>query len=148
MDGVLVNFEKGYEDLTGISTKQYVKGDAAFWTPIDEEGPAFWVNLEWMPDGHTLWNYIKKYKPNILSSPSRSSSSKVGKEAWLKINIPNRYNKAYFYPRHQKQLFAGENRILIDDMESTINEWNNKGGIGILHTSAADTIRQLKKLKL
>jgi hypothetical protein len=45
-------------------------------------------------------------------------------------------------------LFANEDKILIDDMEQTIKEWKNAGGIGILHTSAADTISQLKKLGL
>jgi hypothetical protein len=45
-------------------------------------------------------------------------------------------------------LFAAEGKILIDDMEQTIREWRNAGGIGILHTSAADTIKELKKLGL
>jgi hypothetical protein len=101
-----------------------------------------------MPDGQELWRYIKKYKPNILSSPSRSSTSKVGKEAWLKMHLQNSYKKAYFYPRNQKQLFSDVNRILIDDLPNTIEEWNAKGGTGILHTSAANTIKELKKLGL
>jgi len=62
--------------------------------------------------------------------------------------LPNSYKNAYFYPRAQKQLFSGENRILIDDLPNTIEEWNAKGGIGILHTSAANTIKELKKLGL
>jgi hypothetical protein len=33
-------------------------------------------------------------------------------------------------------------------MKQTIDEWNAKGGIGIFHTSADDTIKQLKKLGL
>jgi len=33
-------------------------------------------------------------------------------------------------------------------MEQTINEWNAKGGTGIFHTSAANTITELKKLGL
>jgi 5'(3')-deoxyribonucleotidase len=148
LDGVLVDFEKGYEELTGINIKQYVKGDASFWAHVDEEGPRFWANLEWMPDGHVLWDYIKKYKPNILSSPSRSGTSKVGKEAWVKMHLQNSYNKLYLYPRANKQLFSGPNRILIDDLPNTISEWDKKGGIGILHTSAANTISELKKLKL
>ena len=45
-------------------------------------------------------------------------------------------------------MFAGPERILIDDMEQTINEWNKAGGVGILHTSATNTISQLKKLGL
>jgi len=148
MDGVLVDFEKGYYDLTGVSTKQFVKGDANFWAPIDKEGAEFWATLPWMKDGQELWRYIKKYKPYILSSPSQSQTSRVGKEAWLKIHLQNSYKKAYFYPRHQKQLFSDENRILIDDLPNTIDEWNAKGGIGILHTSAANTIKQLKELGL
>jgi len=35
-----------------------------------------------------------------------------------------------------------------DDRESNIDQWRAAGGIGILHTSASDTIRQLKKLGL
>ena len=148
MDGVLVDFEKGYYDLTGTPTKQYAKGDTSFWQPISDAGASFWANLPWMPDGEELWRYIKKYRPNILSSPSQDPSSKIGKEAWLKIHLQNSYNKAYFYNRANKKLFAGPNRILIDDMKQTIDEWNNAGGVGIFHTSAANTIQQLKKLGL
>jgi hypothetical protein len=102
-----------------------------------------------MSDGKQLWSYIKKYKPNILSSPSRSLTSKVGKLAWIKMHIPeNQHGKVLLYPRAEKQLFSGENHILIDDLAKTIDEWNAKGGIGIHHTSAANTIKQLKKLGL
>ena len=148
MDGVLVDFEKGYYDLTGTSTKQFPKGDNSFWQPISDAGAEFWATLPWMPDGKELWNYIKKYKPNILSSPSQDPSSKVGKEAWLTMNLQGGYKKAYFYGRANKQLFSDKNRILIDDLPNTINEWNAKGGIGILHTSATNTIKELKKLGL
>jgi len=148
MDGVLVNFVKGYHELTGVDVSTYVQGNAAFWEPIDERGAEWWANLEWMHDGKVLWNYIKKYKPHILSSPSRSQSSEVGKKAWCQINIPGQYKDILLYPRHEKQQFAGENRILIDDLEKTIDEWNAKGGIGIHHTSAISTIRQLKNLGL
>jgi hypothetical protein len=43
---------------------------------------------------------------------------------------------------------SGGDRILIDDLPNTIEEWNAKGGVGILHTSAANTIKELKKLGL
>ena len=148
MDGVLVDFEKGYYDLTGTSTKQFPKGDNSFWQPISDAGAEFWATLPWMPDGKELWNYIKKYKPNILSSPSQDPSSKVGKEAWVKMHLKSDYNKLYLYSRANKQLFSEPNRILIDDMKQTIDEWNAKGGIGIFHTSAANTIKELKKLGL
>jgi len=31
-------------------------------------------------------------------------------------------------------------------MPNTINEWNSRGGIGILHTSAENTINELKTI--
>ena len=148
MDGVLVDFEKGYSDLTNTKPAKSFNGKAEFWEPISKAGAQWWANLDWMPDGQELWRYIKKYKPNILSSPSQDPSSKVGKEAWLKMNLQNSYKKAYFYNRSNKQLFSDKNRILIDDLPQTIDEWNAKGGIGILHTSAANTIKELKKLGL
>ena len=148
MDGVIVDFEKGYTELTNTIPTKSFNGKAEFWEPISKAGAQWWANLDWMPDGQELWRYIKKYKPNILSSPSQDPSSKVGKEAWLKMNLQNSYKKAYFYNRSNKQLFSDKNRILIDDLQQTIDEWNAKGGIGILHTSAANTIKELKKLGL
>ena len=148
MDGVLVDFEKGYSDLTNTKPAKSFNGKAEFWEPISKAGAQWWANLPWMNDGQELWRYIKKYKPNILSAPSQDPSSIVGKEAWLKMNLQNSFKKAYFYNRANKKLFAGPNRILIDDMKQTIDEWNNAGGVGIFHTSAADTISQLKKLGL
>jgi len=47
-----------------------------------------------------------------------------------------------------KKNYAAPNHILIDDRESNIDQWRAAGGIGILHTSAAGTIQQLKKLGL
>ena len=44
--------------------------------------------------------------------------------------------------------YAAPNHILIDDRESNIDQWRAAGGIGILHTSASNTIQQLKKLGL
>ena len=38
--------------------------------------------------------------------------------------------------------------IIIDDRASTIDNWNNAGGTGILFTSTGQTINDLKKLGL
>ena len=38
--------------------------------------------------------------------------------------------------------------ILIDDKEKVIKPWDEAGGTGILHTSAANTISQLRQLGL
>ncbi len=56
--------------------------------------------------------------------------------------------KLILHSAEQKQEFANPNAILIDDRPSNIEQWRAKGGIGILHTSADETIEQLKKLGL
>jgi hypothetical protein len=32
--------------------------------------------MPWMPEGEELYKYIKKYKPTILTSPSRNENLK------------------------------------------------------------------------
>jgi len=47
----------------------------------------------------------------------------------------------------QKGMFAFEGSVLIDDRIKNIESWEANGGIGILHTSAAETIKELKTLR-
>ena len=144
MDGVLVDFERGYKELTGYYTKSHPDA-RTFWEPVDSEGPSFWATLPWMPDGRTLWNHIKGYKPYILTSPSLDPGSKKAKREWVEKELPEAKN-IYFRKAQLKPEFSGKNRILIDDREDTIGWWREQGGIGIHHTSAASTIQQLKNL--
>ena len=102
--------------------------------------------MPWMPDGEQLYNYIKPNLYSLLSSPSYDNSSRLGKRLWVKNKIPG--TKLILAARKNKQDYSEENTILIDDLKPTINEWNAKGGIGILHTSAESTIQQLKELGL
>ena len=147
MDGVIVDFEDGYERLTGKNIKgNHVKGDGDFWQPITDAGANFWINLKWMSDGEKLWKYIKNYSPSILSAPSREKSSRIGKEIWVRTNIPG--TELILKPAPEKQLLAEPNAILIDDRKDNIQQWKDAGGIGILHTSANDTIKQLQELGL
>jgi cytidyltransferase-like protein len=147
MDGVLVDFEKGYEELTGKNIKgQHVKGDGNFWKPISDAGEKFWTDLQWMPDGKQLWDYIQKDNPILLSAPSRERSSTTGKEKWVAEHIPGA--KLILRAADKKQEFAHAKSILIDDREDNITRWQLAGGIGIHHSSAIDTINKLKELGL
>ena len=145
MDGVLVDFDKGYKDLTGTEAS-FDTDPKQFWEPISKAGAAFWIKLKWMPDGKQLWDYIKQYNPDLLSAPSREESSKMGKRIWVKRELPGA--KLILRSADRKQEFATPNSILIDDRADNIQRWKDAGGIGIVHTSAADTIQQLKDLGL
>ena len=147
MDGVITDFDKRFMKYSkGIPPSQYESenGKEAFWDLITKEGVKFWVGMDWMPDGKTYWNYIKKYNPILLSAPSREESSKLGKRLWVKKNLPG--TKLMLAYAKDKQKEAAPNHILIDDRQSNIDEWIANGGIGILHKSAASTINALNKI--
>jgi hypothetical protein len=149
MDGMLTDFNKSFKKASDcIAPRDYEKkfGKDKFWELIDGGGVGYWVGMPYMPDGETYWNYIKDYDVELLSSPSRSQTSRLGKRLWVKNNMPG--VKLTLAQAYLKKNYAAPNHILIDDRESNIDQWRAAGGIGILHTSASDTIRQLKKLGL
>jgi hypothetical protein len=149
MDGVIADFDKRFMELTQMSPDRYeqIYGIEQFWRFIDNIiGVRFWVGIPWMQDGKQLWEYIKKYKPTLLSAPSRNNESRLGKRLWVKKHIPGA--KLILASRANKQDYSKPNAILIDDRPDTIIEWENKGGIGILHKSAEETIQKLKSLGL
>jgi hypothetical protein len=150
MDGVLTDFDKSFEKYSkGIPPREYEKkfGKEGFWELIDGQGKVgFWVGMPWMEDGKDYWNYIKDYDVELLSSPSRSETSRLGKRLWVRNNLPG--IKLHLAQAYNKKNYAEPNHILIDDRKSNIEQWREAGGIGILHTSASDTIKQLKALGL
>lgn len=147
MDGVIVDFDKGFFDISGrkadsISKKQFWK---LFYILIKGKEVEYWANLPWTSDGKQLWSYIKKYKPTILTAPP-SKHAEEGKTEWVNKEIGS--VDIIFKQAKDKAEYAKDYSILIDDKESTIQSWNQRGGVGILHKSASDTIAQLKKLGL
>lgn len=153
LDGVLVDFVSGYEHFVGkkLGAPTHGKANQDFWndfkTTLNDKGISevdFWKNLKWTSDGKQLWNYIKPYHPTILSAPSRNPESKVGKKDWCRNNL----GSVQVILDFNKQNYARKNHILIDDRKDFISKWEASGGIGILHTSAANTIKELKKLSL
>ena len=149
MDGVLTDFDESFKKASdGIAPRDYEKkfGKDKFWELIDGGGVGYWVGMPYMPDGETYWNYIKDYDVELLSSPSRSNTSRLGKRLWVRNNMPG--VKLTLAQASKKQNYANPDSILIDDRKSNIDQWISQGGIGILHTSASDTIQQLKKLGL
>jgi hypothetical protein len=143
MDGVLVDFERGYKELTGEEAS-YKTDPAKFWEPINKAGAAFWIKLKWMPGGKELYNFIKPYNPELLSAPSYQESSRIGKRIWVKRNTPE--TKLILRSAERKQEFATPDAILIDDRKDNVDRWIEAGGIGIYHTSSEDTIKQLEDI--
>ena len=149
MDGVLVDFNERFKRFSnGVPPTEYEQkfGKDKFWELVDGIGVRFWVGMDWMSDGKQLWDYIKKYNPTLLSSPSRADHSKMGKRMWRQRNLPT--TKLVLAQARNKQNYADPDSILIDDRASNIDQWIKAGGIGILHTDTTSTINKLKELGL
>jgi phosphoglycolate phosphatase-like HAD superfamily hydrolase len=163
LDGVLVDFDRGFLELPGntekLTTKEYEEkhGRNSIWTIIEQGGEDYWINLKWTKDGRELWDYLKRYDPIILSSPSLSQTSITGKTKWVAQNL-NIDQEPITQPEDlqpdsrlvlytDKYKFAKtENDILIDDTEKKLTDWTEAGGTGILHNDATDTIRVVEEL--
>ena len=149
LDGTLIDFDGQFKKYSGgIPCDDYVTkfGRNEFWEIINEAGSKFWSEIEWLPDGKQLWNYIKPYNPIILTSPSYDKSSEIGKKEWMEKHLPG-VEMILCYAKDKKQ-YASPTTILIDDSYDNIYQWESAGGIAILHTNTKNTIEQLKKLGL
>lgn len=154
LDGVIVDFNKFSRECIGIRPEDWeldkkLKRD--FWKAVGrwtKEGNKFFEIMDPMPDAHILWDYIKEYHPVILSATGFVANGKYEKRAWVTKHLGGTAGGMALLVRSasDKAEYAAPNHILIDDRAKAIDPWVAAGGIGILHTSALDTIEQLKKL--
>lgn len=146
-DGVLVDFERGYEIQYGVhphSVPEFV-----MWKTI-KENMEHWSQLPAMPGALQLWAYIAPHNPTILTGcPSQGYKlAEAGKKAWALRELGSQVPVITTYSRYKTKYMKAEGDILIDDMEKNTKRWVEAGGVAILHTNANDTIRQLKELGL
>lgn len=143
LDGVLVNYMKQVKD-SGIPQSLYEKDKEEYFKEIEKLGIKFWTDMEWLPDGKELWNFIKNKNVSILSAKTKSPLCKKGKEIWVKRELGD-VNLIVTWKKNKKD-YANKNSILIDDDKGNIKEWEENDGIGILHTTAKSTIKKLKEI--
>lgn len=157
LDGVMADFTKGVDKIIGggYSEERYEadsKYRSMMWKAVGQyqkQGGELWLDLDPMPDAHILWKYIAPYEPEILSATGNPEyGAAEQKHKWVAKNIGPDVTVNLTRKAMEKAHRACENCILIDDKEKAINPWEAAGGIGILHTSAADTIAKLKQLGL
>ena len=148
MDGVLADFVKGVKDQIGG------KFSDDRWEDLPDD---FFLNLEPMSDAKRLWDFIGKYDPFILTAIPRLSRGPIAQRA---AADKTRFMKRWFgveqkdmYPvsRKNKVNFAMDGRdgrpnLLIDDHLGNIQQFSKARGIGVHHTSASNTIKQLKEI--
>jgi hypothetical protein len=138
LDGVLA-------DLDGMILRR-------FQTPLNrdrvEEAVALveragYLAVPWTPGGQALWRALQPYQPAVLTwVPSVRIAAQ--KAAWV-LSHCGPGTRLVPVPQAEKACMALPGDILIDDQVKYRDGWTAKGGRFILHTSAAETLRQVQE---
>jgi hypothetical protein len=157
MDGVLSDFKKRFIELfktypeVDYPSKKKEKKD--YQRKFDDFiADGHFATLDPMHDLSDAISFLGSieddYIMKILSSSAQEkylTDVSKQKERWLtkwKIAYP-----AIIVPgKKLKQHYAGPDSLLIDDTESSIIQWREKGGLAIHHTSWEQTIKEFDKI--
>ena len=156
MDGVLADFDKRFEDLSGMGPSEFESkyGKNKFWDFIDEEHKiSFWVGIPEMSGAKQLVDAVKKYNYELLTAPSAKKQSYLGKILWVRnhkdlFGGKPRINFKKAKEKHEVKSNLQKTDILIDDRLDTIERWNSAGGTGIHYQNVSQVLNDLGKLGL
>lgn len=145
LDGVLADFDGWYKRCFGIVPTRWPNPGNVDW-PALLARPGWYADLPLMPDALELWNYIEPQDPIILTGIPRSAPQAIDdKRAWVLDNLSGHAMQRMICCRSsEKSNYCAPGDILIDDWARYAPQWRATGGRFILHSSAAETIRELK----
>tara|TARA_R110002020_G_scaffold351513_1_gene564697 strand:- start:2666 stop:3247 length:582 start_codon:yes stop_codon:yes gene_type:complete len=106
----------------------------------------YWSEMDWLEGGKELWDFIKPYKPIILTAPIKSSdASRLGKEEWCAKHLGE---EVKVIVEEEKWKYAAINTILIDDREKNVRLFREAGGEAILYIApdAKSAIEKIEKI--
>jgi hypothetical protein len=154
-DGTVCNFEGRLRMLFGDNWKAEVESPG--WGQV-AKFPYLFETLELMPDALELYEGCceimgDRNRVQILTAlPNRARDSFPDaarhKIEWARKHLHKDIRVCFGPLAQDKQHHCRMvDDVLIDDMEINITQWRAKGGIGIIHTSAERSLRELKDHK-
>lgn len=148
LDGVLADFDAGVEEVTGkLPSEQSPK---AMW-PRLARTQGFYANLDWMPDGRTLWERVARHDPIILTGLPLGKWARPQKLEWCSRELGADVEVLTCMSRDKAKVARERSEgtpVLIDDRDKFRDKWVEMGGIFIHHKSAAESISELEALGL
>jgi hypothetical protein len=157
LDGTLADFDAQVQRMFGASSADgfFDKyGPKEAWEKIIGKDADFWTTMKVLSDGKKVLDYVKQAgNPiSVLSAPPKPKNAPLSyikkviqwKMMWAKSHVGSVPMK--FAYSGEKGRFAKPNRILIDDFDKNLVEWESKGGIGIKFDNAQSVIKKLKDL--
>lgn len=109
-------------DFYGISKEQ-------FWAAVDSD-QYFWINMQPFPWAAQLVGFLNEFAPvTIASSPHTSRICIADKVEWLQKHLNIKSEGCMFGAR--KYLMANPETLLIDDLQSNVDDFISHGGKAI-----------------
>jgi len=151
MDGVLSDFESKITEMLGSK----VWNDDAGHKVYDDHkreltSKHMFRRMDPLPDAWKLtdWCLNSGIHTEILTAAGTVNREIVVRDKieWIREHINPYWTVIPTFKGSQKAAFAHKKAVLIDDRDKNIELWIKAGGIGILHTTADNTIKQLNEI--
>lgn len=146
VDGVLANFRGECEKYNCIN------GNTVDWDIIHQNSPEFWENMEWLPEGKELYEWVKNLCAQenldlfILTSVNYSDG-KIGRMNWLKKNIGlDKHHMIVVNLGKEKAYYAEPSALLIDDFRKNCDAFADAGGQIVKYESPQQTKEDVLEL--
>lgn len=136
MDGVFVDHVAGACEWAGKTVQELITPGqweipGIVWHNLPE---AFWASLPRMPDFDTIYEKVMEEWSRggecFLLTSACSDECYAGKMSWVTTHLPA-FTCRVIFTQH-KHLLAAPDRVLYDDRDLFIDNWNAAGGTGIL----------------
>lgn len=131
MDGVICNFQKVYQSVDLPNTPKKFRHCVAHLKIFE--------NLEWMPNGRKLLEFLETLGAEIEILSSRGThDDAIGeegirqKELWLFKNGIT-YKKNFVKIGIDKRNYSRQGTILIDDTAKVVDSFNSGAGVALLY---------------
>lgn len=142
-DGVLADFDTGFKQRFDMGPREYEElyGSKQFWNIIRVSG-TFYEGLPQMPDARELFDAVAHLRPVILTGCPFGGWAELQKMRWRDKHFPGVPMVTCMSKNKRDYCKPGD--VLVDDYLKYRDLWTEAGGTFIHHTSAADSIKQLK----
>lgn len=141
MDGVLADFDAGYEQRFGIRSSK--EADNVDWKLV-RDTPNFYRDLPPMPGFDRFWMRLKVFNPIIITGVPRSiPEAAPNKLAWVRKHIGALQPVICCASKDKSLYMHNPGDILIDDWEKYRQVWIDRGGRWITHVSNEQSIAEL-----
>lgn len=162
MDGVLADFEGEITRRWIAGPHDYIQRPKATWTEAElardqkvrvaMAQPDFWPSLEPMPGAMELLTVARHLVGHdrlfiLTATPAtKPEVASENKRAWAAKHLGFPTDQIITCPRAAKSVYAGQGKILVDDLMTNCFEWETAGGTAFVHTDAASSIKGLLEL--